>query len=1204
MRMRILLVGLLAGLLGGGLLGGCDDGASGPPADGAIQGDAAVIDASPEADAGLPVDATVTPVDRGLDAQAPDAARADDQGVPADVGVDVDDGVEPDEGADATVPPDMSIAPPAQPTPRITELLARNPGPLEDEDGDTSDWLELHNPGDMPYDLTGHHLTDNLDDRTKWQFGATIIPPRGYLVVFASSKDRNDPEGLLHTNFKLAGDGESLALTDPAGVVLDVIADYPGQVQGVAYGFPMREGRAALVDTGAAARLWVGADPAGAEQPDFDDAGWTPILQGAGIDERGAEGAAGAELIQTNLRPFIGPASVFWLRVPFELAQAESDLEVELAFDDGITAWLDGVELHRENAVVGAAADRPASRAAGRVRVPLGARGAGPGVLVLRVVNAVANDGLFFGHVALNRLGLIIEARPRYLPEPTPGAPNLGRLGGLAPLVVDLDRHQAIGPGDPLGITTQVLPTDVPIESVALTYRVMFGAEETVEMVRVEGPDDDRWGVELPADLAEPGQMIRWYVTAVDEAGRAARFPPFLDPLDSAEYYGTMVDPGEIVTNLPVYHWFVEDLDAANTEAGTRGALWYGGELYDNIEIDLHGQATTRFPKKSYNFDFNRDHRFRVRDDLERVKDFDLLTNYADKSKMRNTMAYGMFRDSGHDYHLVFPVRVHRNGAFFAVYEFVEDPDERWLRRMGYTAPFGAVYKCYDTLANVNGSEKKTLEEEGTADLAALISGIGLRDEDLRRFLFDNIDMARMANFMAMLVITSGRDCCTKNYYAYHHLKTDQWWFLPWDIDLSLGRNWTGTYFNDDMWPRNPLYPGRNNRLTAALFALPEFNEMYLRRIRTLVDQVMQPLATPYADRYLENEADRLLALIGDDAVLDNEAWGMWGIPQSQEEAVELMKDGWMDPRRQYFYGELVQREGGPLRVLVDGDPGATRGRWLVPVDNDLGTDWVRPDFDDRAWDAGPLGLGYENGGGDYGGNIRSRVRPQDVNNQATNILLRVPFNVEDAAVDGLTLRMKFEDGYVAWLNGVEVARRNLPPGPIGWQAEAAVHDDGDAVRFDDVDISAFAEALQVGENVLAIQVVNAGANSSDLLILPALVDGQPGSDGPLPPRQADELNVRIDEVEVAGDESYIVLQNLEGTAVDLTHWTLRGRGITYTLAQGTVIPTEGRLYLVQHVPSFRERQAGPRGGQALFIQGNWVGDLLPEGELILEAAR
>jgi hypothetical protein len=1138
-------------------------------------------------------DATVDP-DAQPGADAGDMAAVEPADMAADMASPPPDMTLPDMAL-----PDMAPPPPAIVTPRITELMARNTDTLEDEDGSTPDWIELHNPGTAAYDLTGHFLSDTLDDPEKWAFPAMELPAGGYLVIFASSKDRRDPEGPLHTNFKLSGDGESVVFSSPDGAILDAIEDFPGQVGDVAYGLPMREGRTALVGTGAPAQLWVGADPEGAEQPDFDAAGWTPIVQGAGIDTRPGDDAAAADLIQTNLQPLIGPASAFWLRVPFELNVPATDLEVELAFDDGITAWLDGAEVYRENDVVGQATNRPASRAAGRIRLPVADRAAGSGVLVVRVVNAAADDGLFFGHVALNRRGIVIDERPRYLSTPTPGAPNFGGPGDLGPIVAELDRHQPLAPGEALTITTEVVPTNAPVESVQLTWRPMFDEEQQIDMV-LEG---DRWTAELPADVAGPGEMIRWFVTATDTAGRTTRYPPYLDPADSEQYYGTLVDPGPIETNLPVYHWFVQDLDAANTEAGTRGVLWYGGELYDNITIDLHGQATTRFPKKSYNFDFNRDHRFRINDELERVKDFDLLTNYADKSKMRNTLAYGMFRDSGHDYHLVFPVRVHRNGEFFAVYEFVEDPDERWLRRMGYEEPLGAVYKCYDTLSNVNGSEKKTLEDEGTDDLAALIAGISQEEVAQRRYIMDHVDLPRMANFLAMLFVTSGRDCCTKNYYAYHSLKSDQWWFMPWDIDLTLGRNWTGTYFNDDMWPRNGLYQGRNNRLTSALFAMPDFNAMYLRRIRTLIDELMQPPGTPYAERYLENEADRMLELIGADAELDNAAWGTWASVQTQADAVRIMKEDWMVPRRQYLYGELVRREAGPSTTLIDGAPGATDGRWLIPTNDDLGVEWTRPDFDDAAWDSGPMGLGYERGGGDYGGNIRSQVRPQDANPNATNVFVRVRFDVEDPAVDALTLRMKFEDGYIAWINGVEVARRNLPGGAVSWRASAAVHDDGAAVQFQNVDITAFANALQPGENVLAIQLVNAGAGSSDLLLLPELIEGRPGNDGPLPPVQPAQPDVRIDEIEMAGRASYIGLENRETTAIDISGWRVAGRGISHVFPAGTVIPAESRMFLAAHVPTFRERPAGPRGGQGLYVIGNWTGDLIAEGELMLEAA-
>ena len=46
---------------------------------------------------------------------------------------------------------------------------------------------------------------------------STVLDLDGRLVVFASNKDFVAPNGELHTNFKLSGDGDSLGLADPAG---------------------------------------------------------------------------------------------------------------------------------------------------------------------------------------------------------------------------------------------------------------------------------------------------------------------------------------------------------------------------------------------------------------------------------------------------------------------------------------------------------------------------------------------------------------------------------------------------------------------------------------------------------------------------------------------------------------------------------------------------------------------------------------------------------------------------------------------------------------------------------------------------------------------------------------------------------------------------------------------------------------------------
>src|SRR5262245_12559741 len=69
----------------------------------------------------------------------------------------------------------------------ITEFMAANDGILLDEDGDSSDWIELHNSGTNVVNLDGWYLRDS---GAEWRFPATNIPPNGYLIVFASDKNR------------------------------------------------------------------------------------------------------------------------------------------------------------------------------------------------------------------------------------------------------------------------------------------------------------------------------------------------------------------------------------------------------------------------------------------------------------------------------------------------------------------------------------------------------------------------------------------------------------------------------------------------------------------------------------------------------------------------------------------------------------------------------------------------------------------------------------------------------------------------------------------------------------------------------------------------------------------------------------------------------------------------------------------------------
>lgn len=120
----------------------------------------------------------------------------------------------------------------------ISEFMAINDGVLLDENGDDSDWLEIYNAGPDDADLSDYFLTDSRNNLSKWQLPEQNLATGNHLLVFASGKDRRTSGLQLHTNFRLSGDGEFLALTRPnlAGgfeIVSDFSPEYPQQLAGV-----------------------------------------------------------------------------------------------------------------------------------------------------------------------------------------------------------------------------------------------------------------------------------------------------------------------------------------------------------------------------------------------------------------------------------------------------------------------------------------------------------------------------------------------------------------------------------------------------------------------------------------------------------------------------------------------------------------------------------------------------------------------------------------------------------------------------------------------------------------------------------------------------------------------------------------------------------------------------------------------------------
>ena len=115
----------------------------------------------------------------------------------------------------------------------ISEFMADNDDTLVDEEGDSSDWIEIFNPTSTAIDLTGWHLTDDWTTPNLWTFpNGTSVPPLGHLVVFASGKDLPG-----HASFRLNdSSGSYLALVRPDLSIASSFDSYPAQREDVSYG--------------------------------------------------------------------------------------------------------------------------------------------------------------------------------------------------------------------------------------------------------------------------------------------------------------------------------------------------------------------------------------------------------------------------------------------------------------------------------------------------------------------------------------------------------------------------------------------------------------------------------------------------------------------------------------------------------------------------------------------------------------------------------------------------------------------------------------------------------------------------------------------------------------------------------------------------------------------------------------------------------
>ena len=835
----------------------------------------------------------------------------------------------------------------------ISEFLTSNVATQKDGYNNSPDWIELYNNGSSAVDLAGYHLTDDASDLNQWAFPAsTSLAANDYLVVFASSRDEVDPLGNLHTNFKLSTGGEYVALVSPSGAVLSEFgsggADYPDQVDDVSYGvsgitfFDGTSPSHYLIPTnGNLGTTWT--------QNNFDPVanGFTSSTASIGYEDNPNSGTSYKDEILTTLPS--GTTNTFF-RTEFDVlnASAVTELTLGIKYDDGFGVYLNGNLLLTRNAENGLAYDAIASAKHNDFLAlqfepislddHVGFLVDGKNTLAIHLLNdgAGSSDYLLVPRLTSNSPGISAG----YLETPTPGATNSGLIT-LGPAIRNVTKNPVVNPGESLIVTAEVSDFDLALNSstVQLHYRQGFASEIAVQ-ARDDGTGGDAvandgvYSATIP-NVGSAGDLLRWYFTADDVAGNTARAPRFAYALNSAEYFGTVVADNSYTSEVPAFHWFLENPAGASTDNGARGALFFNGELYDNVEANAHGQSTrgVDFPKKSFDFDANSGDKFLIRDDIGRASDFNLLTNYADQSKIRNSIGYDLWESSGHPASLEsFSVAVFRNGAYYGLYDLVEEGDEEFLEREGIDEN-GALYKVNNQLSSsIDNVDKRSRNYEDNSDLQALVdANQNLSGAAFVSWILDNVETATLINYLAVNAIIGNTDFGHKNMHWYIDSDgTGQWSPIPWDIDLSFGHKWNGSlnspYFDNAMLTNVSHRPGFND-LFYAVYGDNTLREMYDRRLRTLSDQFFGAPGTSVANSYLGQKIAEFENLVDDLAAADLTLWGQHpnfsaAYPENPMEAADQILNVYIDGRRQYITSRsgIPNSQSGNPSVLFTSD--------------------------------------------------------------------------------------------------------------------------------------------------------------------------------------------------------------------------------------------------------------------------------------------
>lgn len=919
----------------------------------------------------------------------------------------------------------------------INEFMALNDGAFLDEAGEDNDWIELYNPTSETISLAGLYLSDRLNNPTKWMFpmdapALTTLDPGEYVVIWASGQTSTDSE--LHASFKLSGDGEAIVLTASDGwTLLDQIV-FDQQTDDVSFG----------------------------RYPDAND-NWGYMLEPT-------PGQANSEVVLGWLEPVQFSVKRGFYDDSFTVSLATDDPDAEIWYTtDANEPHGTYLERYQYLQYYGQVYTEPIT------------------IAQTTCLRAVAVKTGWYDSEIVTQSYLFTSDIIEQSDHP------IGFPSSWKSRIVDYAMDQDVVDSYRDEIEEDLKST--PIVCISLPNDSLFGDDGIYTHPTRRGRD---WERQASMEWIDPNTGEDFCVNAGlriqgGDYARASSSTP-----KSGLQFFFRGDYGPTKLEYPLF----PDTEVRTFDRLALRAIWNYSWVGDS---------------GSYGADYLRDVFFR-----DCVRDMNGLTPHGRGVQVYlNGLYWGMY------------ILTERVDETFASEHLGGDDEDYDILE----APNGQGSST--TMKVADGNE--VTAQEDWATLFSLAHR-NLSDANNYEALCDFLDVPALIDYMLMIYYTGSRDApvylgdseTPRNFYSIRSRGTDgPFYFIPWDVEWCLESPTINRVGVVGVW--NP------HVLINELLDNDEFKLLLADHIHRHFHNDGALTRDMTTSRYMIRADEICGAIVGESArwgdVLRSQAYTRedWQdevdrlvsdfFSSRTETVMEQFKDaGWypsVEAPEFYIndvagYAEVIQDgdvltmtcpdSSGVIYYTLDGtDPyqaqaqveegdivtliaeDAAKRIW-VPL-QDIGATWQGADesFDDSVWtdgqpalNAGTGAVGYELGV-DYVSMITYDVLNQMFGVNAS-CYIRIPFTLSQDELDRIStllLRVRCDDGFVAYLNGQEVASMNRPE-DLTWNSDCETRSDNtDWVMYS---IDDRVDQLQAGENILAIQALNQDSISSDFL--------------------------------------------------------------------------------------------------------------------------